>query len=123
MPETTSESKSSVKVTLNAKGEAQLEVKVYEGEEFLIPGPTIKTPEGSRKVDGKVGTTTGDGIAEVITARLMHVIRSLEHQRIKVVGRELPDKVDISTAGQQAMREATGPTQVDPDIGKDARHS
>ena len=76
------ESKSSVKVTLNAKGEAQIELKVYEGELTHIV---------DEKGDGHELNLLGSGIAKTLDERLAAVIEFLERQRIKVVGRELPD--------------------------------
>lgn len=83
----TNESKSSVKVNLTAKGEAQVEVKVYEGDRSSqyavnvndgLPVPLEKIIEG-------------DDLAEATVERLANTINSLERQRIKVVGRELPE--------------------------------
>lgn len=76
------ESRSSVEVTLTAKGEAQVKVKVCEGEVLR---------EGDPRRDPKNATISGNHIPEIITERLMATINSLERQRIKVVGRELPE--------------------------------
>ncbi|KKK72153.1 hypothetical protein LCGC14_2906730 [marine sediment metagenome] len=90
--EPTQESKSSIKVTLNSKGEAQIECKVYESEESYIPPPIIVGGDPSQEQpSGRTEKLTAEDIPEVIAARVMHTIHSLERQRIKVVGRELPE--------------------------------
>ncbi|KKK89579.1 hypothetical protein LCGC14_2731690 [marine sediment metagenome] len=80
MPEVTQESKSSVKVTLNAKGEAQLEIKLYEGEVCLRDDKDAFEP------------IHGHEIPAVLVRRLFLTIRALEQRGIKVVGRDLPDE-------------------------------
>lgn len=82
----TNESKSSVKVNLTAKGEAQVEVKVYEGErssQYALNNDGVPVP--LEKI------IEGDDLAEATVERLANTINSLERQRIKVVGRELPE--------------------------------
>lgn len=82
---------------MTAKGEAQVKVKIYEGERNMYEGVEINLIPNE--------------IPRKITERLMATIESLERQRIKVVGRELPE----------VAKQGDVPTQVDPDIGKDAR--
>ncbi len=78
MPEVTQESQSSVKVSLNSKGEAQIEVKVYQ------------QPVGEDGVSTDV--FNADAKVPLQVERLMTTIHSLERQRIKVVGRDLPEQ-------------------------------
>jgi hypothetical protein len=85
MPEaSTSEGRSSVEVSLTAKGEAQIKVKAYEGEEADDPkaedgGPALPP----LKMPGAALMTTA-------VNRLMHTIEELEENGIKVVGRDAP---------------------------------
>ena len=94
MPEQQSESKSSVKVNLTAKGEAQVEVKVYEGEgEYVAETPT-RPPSGANAgeiIPANFVILNASATGKVAVERLVETVNSLERQRIKVVGRELPD--------------------------------
>ena len=99
MPEVTSESRSSVAIKHKpSTGEVSVEVKVYEGEDanYVLtekeasggnPGEVVKQPLG------------GEELPAVAVQRLMATIFSLERQRIKVVGRELPE---VETPGDTA---------------------
>ena len=97
------ESKSSIKVNLTAKGEAQVEVKVYEGETNQYEGAEVEV--------------TGNGIPQLIARRLIATIRSLEEQGIKVVGREGKDLSidDMRMLVAKADGKATGLGDGPPD--------
>ena len=103
-----SESKSSIKVTLNSKGEAQIEIKTYEGE----VNASLDRPVGPGEVI-PMPTVTGEELAAVTAQRLMATIDSLERQRIKVVGRELPasDEPHEPDGNERAMAEVSGPDE------------